>query len=122
MSGSLLVMAFGVSGGGPFGVTASPPSLSSGGRVDSRSTDNVTAVVSGGSGSFTFAWTILVTDHTISASAPTSATTHFDISGIEEGDEVHAQARCTVTDTVGGATVHVDVEIQHFDFRGFDTR
>lgn len=122
MSGSLLMMSYGTAPTGPYGVTASPPYLSSGGRTSSRSTADVTAIVSGGSGSFTYAWTITTDGHTITISAPTSATTHFNISGIAVGDEVTATARCTVTDTSGGATTFVDVPITHFDTRdGFGT-
>jgi hypothetical protein len=119
MSGPLLMMTFGSATTGPFGVTASPPSLASGGRFDAATTDTVTAIVSGGSGSFTYAWTVPTTDgHPVVPTAPTAATTAFNIGSIGAGDEVSAVARCTVTDTVTSAIDHVDVFISHIDFRG----
>lgn len=78
----------------------------------------VTAIPSGGSGSYTYAWTQVFGDGSISATAASSAATAFTASLAPDVFE-NATFRCTVTDTVTGghATVDIDVDLQHVDLR-----
>jgi hypothetical protein len=86
----------------PLTVSVSTPSL----YADSLSipeTDPVTATPNGGQSPYTYAWTFDSSDEVISITAPTSATTTFQGSGVDPGETGNAVARCTVTDALGAA-------------------
>lgn len=62
----------------------------------------------GGSGSYTYAWTYLSGDASITPTNPASAFTAFDAT-LEANEAIDATFRCTVTDTVTGRTGAVEV-------------
>jgi hypothetical protein len=104
------------SGGGALAVTASPPALMSGrGTPPPTFTTAATrAIASGGTGSISYAWSIVSSDgvHDFDVNSPTSDTTTFLISGLVAGDTCFATARCIATDSLG-ATASVNVNINH---------
>lgn len=116
MSGSISIIV--AAAAASFAVTASPPFLYSGSTGGSFSTDSTTAIPAGGSGSYTYAWTTVVSDgtHHCTANAPSSATTNFALSGVGIDETLEAVATCLVTDTITAATASVDVEINHTRF------
>lgn len=117
MSGiALLLLAGATVGAEGFAVTATPPALNSGSVNDPHVTAPVTLIPTGGSGSYTYAWTLTLDPGGITIVSPTSATTVFSID-TNIGDVVDATARGTVTDTVTLAPAFVDVPIHHVDFR-----
>ena len=60
--------------------------------------DPAVVTVTGGSGSFTYAWVPLVGDSDISATSPTSASTTF-LANLSAFDDFTRSFRCDVTDT-----------------------
>jgi hypothetical protein len=119
MSGiALLLMAASADTGAEFSPTASPPQLHSGGTTNSHTTAATNAIVSGGSGSYSYAWTIPESDGaSFAANSPTSPTTTFAITSIAAGVLATATALCTVTDTITLETASVEVGIRHVDLR-----
>lgn len=92
-------------------VTNPNPIGSCAGTTCTATTGNTTCSGVGGSGSYTYAWTY-ISGLGLGQSAitsPSTATTAFSssVTGTETGT-----FRCTVTDTVGGATAVVDVNIE----------
>lgn len=84
-----------------FSVTISPASLSASGYspgVVSPYTAPASAVLSGGSAPFTYAWSV---DTGWSISAPTSASTVFQSVGLSPGDSSDATGTLVVTDGDG---------------------
>lgn len=80
-------------------------------RYSSSATTNpVTVTGSGGTGPYTYAWSLL--DYTSAipptATAPTSATSSFFQTGMAAGDVENSTWRCTVTDA-NGASGSVDI-------------
>lgn len=110
---TILALLLSVAGPGASGFIASafPPSLA--GSVvsgDSRTLGPTTVTPSGGSGSYTYAWTVLESDYSTVINSPTSATTTITMS-CPFGEVGAAVARCTVTDTVSGLTAIADVSL-----------
>ena len=101
------------SGGSGLTVTATPPSSDAGGLSAPYSTPSVTALPSGGSGSYTYAWSVVSFDHTVSITSPTAQTTALRFTVMTSGDYATATVRCTVTDTVSALTGSVDVPMSY---------
>src|SRR5436190_12997256 len=76
-------------------------------------TATVTVTPSGGAGGYTYAWSRIEGDASITASAPTANATTFSAT-LDPDAYVTARFECVVTD-VSGATVakQVDVELQY---------
>ena len=70
-----------------------------------------TVNVSGGSGSYTRSWTRISGSTAMSISNSTAATVTFS-GTVRKNDSITATWRCTVTDTVTGATSFVDLFVQ----------
>ena len=118
MSGATISCA----AGGGFRATVSPTSITE--SVSGLSPGTITTVGSatatpiGGSGSYTYSWTLSTQIGTITLSAvsPTLAITKFRITGASTGDIGEADAICTVTDTVTtlvAATIVCHVQLTH---------
>lgn len=105
-----LGMASGAGGGGDLSVTASPPSFTGGAfdTTDPRVFGPCTALPAGGSGSRTYAWTVLSTNSGVNILAPTAQATEFVVEALF-GDTSYSIVRCTVTDTDTLATARVDI-------------
>lgn len=73
--------------------------------TETGTTDTVTATPSGGSGTYTYAWTFISGPSGVGSLAigsAATAATDFDWSGLTGiTQDVFATARCTVTDTLG---------------------
>lgn len=110
MSGIAAILAFGA---GTLGVTATPPTSSAGGNTAPFNTPAVTAIPSGGSGSYTYAWTIIIDPGGLTINSPAAATTNFTYALMGDGDAPLATVRCTVTDTVTAQTQSVDVDVEY---------
>lgn len=98
------------SSGGSFMVTITPPSVFAYSPIRGAGVISapVTAVASGGTPPYSYAWTI---HGGISAGSPTSATTTFGHPSQSVSYDVEATARCTVTDaTTATAFASCDVE------------
>lgn len=97
-----------------FPASASKTFSSIDGLSHSGTTLPVTASPAGGSGSYTYAWTLVEGDVSISATSPATASTAFTAL-LPPETIVHATFRCTVTDTVTGAqrTADVSVTLHH---------
>lgn len=98
-------------GGGGSGlvVSATPETLSKFGTTSSLTTSNATATASGGTGPYTYAWT-LPSGLGVVANSPSSATTSFTASGLSPGNLVSATATVTATDSLSAtATDTVDL-------------
>lgn len=110
MSGiGALMLAAGL---GALSVTATPPTVSAGGTTSTGHMPAVTAIVSGGSGSFTYAWS--VNPPPASADSPSAAASAFTCTGIPHFGGYAGTATCLVTDTVTGLTATVDVFIYYY--------
>ena len=109
---AFLGVAAGVAGG--LSVTASPPTL--GGAAYNVITPRVfgpcTALPAGGSGSYTYLWTVVSSSGGATIVSPTSQASSFTLEAVL-GDTNYTIVRCTVTDTDTGATARVDVLIQY---------
>ena len=92
------------------------PSLAVGTRGRTVTPATFVAVASGGSGSYTYAWTRLANSGpSQSALSPTSATTDIDATVSSGSPNSSGSWKCTVTDTATGltadsATVTADIE------------
>jgi len=73
-------------------------------------TPTVTVTPSGGVGPFTYGWVRQSGDSAITAASPSTAATSFSAS-LASDETKTAVFRCTVTDTVTGATTFVDVNV-----------
>lgn len=96
-------------------VTASPPTFSGGTwdpAVPPRTFGPCTVLVAGGSGSYTFAWTIVSTNSSVIFSSLTTQITNITVTGIAD-DTSYSIVRCTVTDVSTGAIALVDVLVQY---------
>lgn len=102
--------------GATLNVTASPPALNSGASVNSFTTAATVATAADGSGTYTYAWTLIVTPGGITINTPAAPGTTFTLT-VAVGAVIDATARCTATDSVTLATATVDVAIQHVDAR-----
>lgn len=95
----------------PMVVTATPPGasirLSTGGTFNSR---NVVISVTGGSGNFTYLWTLTnqSSGSTIAISSATASTVYFSAS---DTIDQNCTATCVVTDTVTGAKASVAIAV-----------
>lgn len=115
MSGIGLLLMGGA--GQMLAVTASPPALNSGASVHNFTTAETTAIATGGSGSYSYAWTKISDPFSsVTINSPATAATDFDLV-VAAGGSFVATVRCTVTDTVTLLTAFVDVIINHTDFR-----
>ncbi len=99
-------------GGTSLAVTADPTSVfeevSSASGVASAS---IVATPTGGSGSYTYLWTIISGGTGLTLTGTTSDTVGFNYSGLDTlGSEISATVRCTVTDTFS-ATAFVNVGV-----------
>lgn len=110
MSAGFAANTPGAPSGGALAVFASPAFSSSSGP-SGGTCPAVTVFVSGGSGSYTYAWAVTApsVDGTLHITNPTSRTTPFSFSGLALSATGDATATCTVTDTVTGLTGSVDV-------------
>jgi len=99
------------SGGTSGGMTAiaSPPSLSGG--SGQTVVGNSTAMASGGTAPFTYAWAILYGDQSVTATSPTLATTAFDCGSLLPGSSTTAVFACTITDNIGSVAITNAVNI-----------
>lgn len=113
MSGAMTLLA----GGSALAlsVTSSPMASSAGGTGASQTLPSVTAAASGGSGSYTYAWTL----HTAPLGGSINilnaglATTGLSATGVVAGEVVEATIKCTATDTVSGQTAFVLVPVSY---------
>ena len=91
--------------------TASPGTLYKFALLANSTTSSTTVTASGGSGSYTYAWT-RVSGAFVTVNSPTSATTTFTATNIPVTGFLTAVYRCTVTDTSSPQkTAFVDVYI-----------
>ena len=112
---SILAVFLGATAGaGGLTVTASPPSF--GGAAYNtllpRTFGPCTALPAGGSGSYTYAWTVLSSSGGATIGSPTAQSTSFELAALF-GDTNYTIVRCTVTDTDTLATARVDVLLQY---------
>ena len=106
-------------GGSGLSVTATPPSSAAGGTAAPYATPAVTALPSGGSGSYTYAWVVVDFSHPIVIASPAAQTTGLKFTGIAPGDIATGTVRCTATDTVSLLTGAVDVPMSYERFGTF---
>jgi hypothetical protein len=100
-----------VTPGGALTVSASPSS-SNGSGPSGGQCPAVTAFVSGGSGSYTYAWSIdTLSLGSLSINNPTGRTTTFNFDTLELGFAGEATVVCSVTDTVTSETGAVNVPV-----------
>lgn len=99
------------------GASATPPAVATSGSTSTFTGPDVTALPAGGSGSYTYAWTVISNDAPLSALSASSATTKFRFTSILASDIVSGVLRCTITDTVTSTTTSVDVAWTHTDTR-----
>jgi len=111
----------------PMSLSVSPTSASGAGSFfpptsrHSVTTNSVTLSVSGGSGAFSYTWSVAFnpigsvdTDGTCAADSPTSATTTFTgqtCDGADAPGSDYYTASCTVTDTTTGQMASISVPI-----------
>jgi hypothetical protein len=100
-------------------VSASPNSLSATKNIAGTSTlttGSTTATVTGGSGSYTYAWSMgsVSGGGPITVNSPSAATTSFSAS-VNCTNQSFAYANLLVTDTVTSATANTSVFVQFFD-------
>ncbi len=84
-------------------VICTPSEISKTTKFSSGDTSGVTASASGGVGSYTYAWEVVVGSDggLLSVNAPTSATTSFAWTDLESLDETQSDFRVTATDSHG---------------------
>jgi hypothetical protein len=112
---SILAVFLGAAAGsGGLTVTASPPSFGGAAynTIASRVFGPCTALPAGGSGSYSYAWTVVSTNSSASFSNAAIANPTITI-GALLGDTAYTIVRCTVTDTDTLATARVDVLLQY---------
>lgn len=102
----------------PLSITVSPPSSDAGGFDNAPTLPGVAALVSGGSGTFTYAWSKTIAPPGVSLiiGSPTSQSTSLSLTGIGPGNHIEGTVTVTATDTVGGASVSVDVPFSYTRF------
>jgi len=100
-------------GAGGLTVTANPPSLGGAAynNITPRTFGPCTALPAGGSGNYTYAWTVVSSSGGASIGAPTSQASSFTLNALL-GDTNYTIVRCTVTDVDTAATARVDILIQ----------
>ena len=104
-----------------FSATASPASLYKSTTTSSGTTSSTTVTPVGGVSTYSYSWARISGSALISANSPTAATTTFTGTGLNEGDFITAQFRCTVTDSSSPqktATADVWVTIERPDGGG----
>jgi len=92
-------------------VVITPSLVTTVGSSSPLTTASVTAVASVGSGSYTYAWTILESSSFAEADSPAAATTTFT-GTVLPGQVEDATFRCTATDTVTAATGFSNIYVQ----------
>ena len=93
--------------------TASPSFFSGSRPFDVvRTFGPCTVVPAGGSGSYSFAWSVVSSDAGCGFTAPTAATTSFEANPLPDGTSISV-LECLVTDTVTFATFAVEVRIEY---------
>jgi hypothetical protein len=99
-------------GSGGLSLTVTPASFTGAAfdTTDPRVFGPCTALPAGGSGSYTYAWTVLSTTSAVAIVDPTSPTTDFVVNALF-GDTSYSIVRCTVTDTDTLATARADVPL-----------
>jgi hypothetical protein len=113
VTGVLCAVAGSTAGGltlsvSPLGVSATS------GASQTMSTNSATVgVIAGGSGAYTYAWTVfdVVGMAGCSAVAPTAATTNFFCDTVEGANSGSATGTCLVTDTGSGKTASIQIPI-----------
>lgn len=104
-----------------FSATASPLVLYKSTTTSSATTSSTTVTPAGGVSPYTYSWALFDGD-TLTVNSPTSATTTFSASGLQDGDFLYSTYRCTVTDSTSGtpltATADVVITIERFDSGG----
>lgn len=112
---SILSAFVGASAGtGGLTVTVTPASFggASYDTLDDRVFGPCTALPAGGSGSYTYLWTVLSTNSSCIIGSIAAQSTTFTV-GALFNDTSYSIVRCTVTDTDTGATARVDVLITY---------
>lgn len=111
MSGIALLVLAGRPAGGSLSVSSSPPFAYAGavGGAPPFYSPSITAIAAGGSGSYTYAWTIVSSDGPVEMVSPASQTTSIRFLDVPLTQTIFATARCTVTDSVTGATGSAEV-------------
>jgi hypothetical protein len=111
---ALLMLAASVAG---FGASATPPSLNSSSHSNPFTTSAVTAIASGGSGSYSYAWTLgdVPANGALTINSPASATTTVQVDTFVDGELVIGSIICTVTDTTTFEVAAVEVDVRHRD-------
>ncbi len=95
-------------GGGAFDVPLDSYSSFGGGANSALvavNTSAVTAMPSGGTGPYTYAWALTDANEGWSALSPSSAMTQFRRTAVEAGTTETATFECTVTDALGAVAV-----------------
>lgn len=73
------------------------------------------ALASGGSGSYSYAWTVVSTNSSASFNNAAIAAPTIEI-GVLEADTAYTIVRCTITDTDTLLTARVDVLLQYTSY------
>lgn len=110
---TIMALLLAVAGPGASGFIASAFPETLAGAVISgtdRALGPTTVTPSGGTGTYTYAWTVLESDYSTVINSPTSATTTITME-CPFGEVGAAIARCTVTDTGSGLTAIADVSL-----------
>lgn len=113
-------LVFNPSGSATLAVSLSDDAVSGASHGSGTATTNsVTATVTGGTGPFTYAWTLSHTDGipNPTANSPSSATTTFTQTGLAPDDFVSSTWLLTVTDA-NGVTTTATVDAFFSDFTG----
>lgn len=113
---STLRLVYSSASGGAFTVSASPLVCyggRAGGATLSVTSEEVSVSITGGSGPYTYAWSLIAAvDGTWAVTAPNADKTNFVVSSVPSGDTYTATFKCTVTDarglTADSATVQVN--------------
>lgn len=91
-------------GGGGLAVGISPSTINETHKPQGFNSASVTAIASGGTPAYSYAWTKLSGDAIVCAS-PSSATTLFSVTSMGDGETRVATFRVTVTDAIPATAV-----------------
>lgn len=116
MGGVLMAAAM---GSNKLAVSLNPANATTGGTAGGH-VQAMTALPSGGSGAYSYAWTVVQADadYPLTINSPAAATTTFDFTDVADGDIAQARVRCTVTDTGTGLTAFAEGLVTFVDQHG----